>query len=115
MVMVRKIQESEIKGTKVQKNLSISRALFGVLFEAIRDGFNDREVLTREDIARVEKKFEESWFHVESLFDNTCAQCTDIPWYIRDERRKDAITRLIYARLRMNLEGSIRVKSAQQL
>ena len=104
MVMVRKIQESEIKGTKVQKNLSISRALFGVLFEVIYESFNEREVLTREDITRIKKKFEESWFHVESLFDNTCAQCTNVPWYVRDERRKDAITRLVYAHLRMQIE-----------
>ncbi len=104
MVMVGEIKESEIKGTKVQKNLNISRALFAIVFKAIRDGFGEREVLTREDVSRVEAKFEESWFHIESLFDNTCAQCTDVPWYIRDERRKDAITRLVYARLRMNVE-----------
>ena len=104
MVMVRRIKESEIKGTKVQKNLNISRALFSIVFEVIRDGFGEREVLSREDVDRIEKKFGESWPHVASLFDNTCAQCTDIPWYIRDERRKDAITRLVYARLRMNLD-----------
>ena len=104
MAMVRRINESEIKGTKVQKNLNISRALFGIVFEAIREGFAEREVLTREDVTRIEKKFEESWMHIESLFDNTCAECINVPWYIRDERRKDAITRLVYARLRMNLE-----------
>ena len=104
MVMVKKINEREIKGTKVQKNLNISKALFSIIFESIRDSFGEREVLSREDVDKIEKKFGESWFHVESLFDNTCAQCTDIPWYIRDERRKDAITRLVYARLRMNVE-----------
>lgn len=104
MVMTESVKECEIKGTKVQKNLNISRALFNVMFDALRDCFGDREVMTRGDLERVEKKLDASWFHVESLFDNTCAQCSDIPWYVRDERRKDAITRLVYARLRMNIE-----------
>ncbi len=60
--------------------------------------------MTREDLGKIEKKFNESWRHVESLFDNTCAQCTDVPWYVRDERRKDAITRLVYVRLMMSVE-----------
>ncbi|MEI6558856.1 MAG: hypothetical protein WCO00_10660 [Rhodospirillaceae bacterium] len=104
MVMTRRISESEIKGAKVKKNLNISRALFSIIFETIRESLNERDVLTIEDIARIEKKFDESWFHVESLFDNTCSQCTEAPWYVRDERRKDAVTRLVYARLLIAIE-----------
>ncbi len=104
MVSIRKIQESDVKGVKVQKNLNIAKALFKIVFESIYDGFGDRPIITREDVSRIEKKIDESWHHVESLFDNTCAQCTDIPWYVRDERRKDAITRLVYVRLMMLID-----------
>ena len=103
MVTVRKITDSQIKGTKVQKNLSIARALFKIIFESIHEGFGEREVISKEEISKIEKKFDESWPHVESLFDNTCSQCTDTRWYIRDERRKDAITRMVFSKIIMGV------------
>lgn len=103
MAAVRKITDSQIKGTKVQKNLGISRALFNIIFETIHEGFQGRSTLGLDDIAKIEKKLTESWPHVESLFDNTCAQCMGTHWYVRDERRKDAITRLVYAKIVMAL------------
>ena len=97
------ITESQIKGTKVQKNLGISRALFNIIFETIHEGFGERSAISWEEIARIEKKLEESWPHVESLFDNTCAQCMDTRWYVRDERRKDFLTRLVFAKIVMGV------------
>ncbi len=104
MATVRNITGAQIKGTKVQKNLSVARALLNIVFESIHDGFGDRVSITWEEIAKIETKIEESWPHVETLFDNTCAQCLDTCWYVRDERRKDALTRLIYAKIIMGVK-----------
>ncbi|MEI6556787.1 MAG: hypothetical protein WCO00_00145 [Rhodospirillaceae bacterium] len=99
MAAVDTISGKEIHGTRVQKNLSISRALFNIIFESIDRELMICEVVTLDEVRRIEKKLNESWHHIESLFDNTCAQCMETQWYVRDERRKDAITRLVYARL----------------
>ena len=103
MAAVQKIGGGEIQGTRVQKNLSISRALFNIIFESIEEELKVCDVVTLDEVKRIEKKIEESWHHIESLFDNTCAQCMETHWYVRDERRKDAITRLVYARLIMGV------------
>lgn len=103
MATVRKITEAQIKGTKVQKNLNISRVLFNIIFETLYDGFGDRQTMSLEEVNRIEKKLEESWPHVESLFDGTCAECLGTPWYVRDERRKDSLTRLVYAKIVMGV------------
>ncbi len=105
MVAIREITESQLKGTKVQKNLTIAQALFKIIFETIHDGVGDRIYITWEEIAKIEKRFEETWPHVESMFDNTCAQCMDTSWYVRDERRKDSITRLVFARIVMGISS----------
>jgi len=101
MAAAANIEESEIRGDKSKKNLNICRALFHIIFESLRDSFAGRTEIGVEDVARVRRKFEETSRHVVSLFDNTCAQCLDTHWYVRDDRRKDAITRLLYARLVM--------------
>ncbi|MEI6558380.1 MAG: hypothetical protein WCO00_08210 [Rhodospirillaceae bacterium] len=103
MAAVQKIGEDEIRGKRVQKNLSISRALFNIIFDSIDEDLRASDVVTIEEVKRIEKKINESWFHIESLFDNTCSQCMETHWYVRDERRKDAITRLVYARLIMGV------------
>lgn len=97
------IAESEITGEKSRKNLNICRALFRILFDGLRDGFAGRTEIRREDVAAIRRRFEESGMHVESLFDNTCSRCLDTPWYVRDERRRDSITRFLYARLIMKV------------
>lgn len=97
------IVEAEITGTKSKKNLNICQSLFTIIFAGLRDSFAGRAEIGVEEVNRVRRKFEESARHIDSLFDNTCARCLDTHWYIRDDRRKDAITRLLYARLAMGV------------
>ena len=103
MADVKKITDDGITGDKHKKNFNISRVLFGIIFEAIHDGFGERPLITWDEVAKIREKFEESWPHIESLFDNTCARCLDTHWYVRDDRRKDSITRLVFARLAMSV------------
>ena len=103
MAAVQKIGEEEIKGMRVQKNLSISRALFNIIFDSIDEELKICDVVTLDEVKRIEKKLKDTWHHIESLFDNTCAQCMETHWYVRDERRKDALTRLVYARIIMGI------------
>lgn len=103
MVAARQIAESQIKGRKVRKNLDISKALFDIIFECIDGGFAGREVISRSEVGKIRQKLTDCWPKVESLFDNTCAECTKTHWYIRDERRKDALTRLVFAKVVMGV------------
>ena len=94
----------DIKGTKVEQNLNISRALFVIVFDCLTDAFDKHgDVIHRSDLVGIRQRFEESWHHIESLFDNTCSRCQDLPWYVRDDRRQDSLTRLIYVRIAMNV------------
>jgi hypothetical protein len=103
MAKVRQITEIEIKGTKVQKNINISKALFQIIFESIADAMGDRALITLPEVERLRVRLEEAWPHMESLFDSTCSACMETPWYVRDGRRKDALTRLVFARIIMNV------------
>ena len=98
---IRKITEADIKGTKVKKNLDISRSFFTTVFDAIYKGFGERVVLTAGEVAGVKAGLESCWPTFETMFGNSCVQCMEAPWFAQDERRKDAITRLVFARILM--------------
>lgn len=100
---VKKITESQIKGTKVKKNLDISRSFFSTVFETIYKGFGERVVLTEEEVAKIKAGIEASWPEFETMFGNTCVQCMEAPWFTQDERRKDAVTRLVFSRILMKI------------
>ncbi|CAK0767432.1 hypothetical protein WCLP8_4070003 [uncultured Gammaproteobacteria bacterium] len=103
MVEPRQISDVQVKGRKVRKNLDISKALFRIIFESIDDSFAGRETISRSEIGKIQQKLMDCWPQVETLFDNTCAECTATHWYIRDERRKDALTRLVFAKVIMRV------------
>ena len=100
---IRKITEAQIKGTKVKKNLDISRSFFSLVFESIYKNFGNRAALNGRDIARIKAGIEASWPEFESMFGDTCVQCMEAPWFAQDERRKDAITRLVFSRILMKV------------
>ncbi|MEI6558381.1 MAG: hypothetical protein WCO00_08215 [Rhodospirillaceae bacterium] len=99
----RKITEAQIKGTKVKKNLDISRSFFNTVFDSIYKGFGERVVLSGREVAAVKAGIEASWPQFETMFGNTCVQCMEAPWFAQDERRKDFITRLVCSRIFMRV------------
>lgn len=98
-----KVRNANVKGTRVRKNLDISKSLFDIFFNSLRNELREQSVITEASVDRIERRLRAAWPQVETLFDGTCAACMDAPRYIRNNDRKDFVTRLVFAKILMHV------------
>ncbi len=97
------VVDPESQGKLAQKNAETARLLFKTMQDMLVRSFTGRETISLDDLQLVLKKFEERWATIETLFDRAASEGIDALTFIQNDRRKDHLTRLIFARILMKI------------
>ena len=97
------VVDPESKGKLAQKNAETAKLLFKTMQDMLLKAFANRDSIAYEDLQVVLKKFEERWSTIETLFDRAASDGIDALTFIQNDRRKDQLTRLVFARILMKL------------
>ncbi len=65
--------------------------------------FTGRETITLADMRIVLNRFEERWATIQSLFDRAAGESIDDLSFVQNDRRKDHLTRLLFAKVLMKV------------
>ena len=90
--------------TKIaQKNAETAKLLFNTMQDMLVKAFAGREQISPDDLRGALKKFEERWATIVTLFDRAASESIDALSFVQNDRRKDHLARLVFARLLMNV------------
>ena len=84
-----------------KKHLEVTKAFSGIVFESMMKDFNDVEVITKSQVEKMFKHLESCWTYIESLHDLVIKSSEH--QYVKDPRRHDYITRLIFSRIMVKI------------
>jgi len=97
------VVDPESQGKLAQKNAETAKLLFKTMQDMLVRAFVGREHISAADLRGVLKKFEERWATIETLFDRAASEGIDALTFIQNDRRKDHLTRLVFARVLMKV------------
>lgn len=97
------VVDPESQGRLAQKNAETAKLLFKTMQDMLVRAFANRDSIGLDDLRGVLAKFEERWATIETLFDRAASEGIDALTFIQNDRRKDHLTRLIFARVLMKV------------
>ncbi|MEI6557307.1 MAG: hypothetical protein WCO00_02790 [Rhodospirillaceae bacterium] len=98
------VVDPEGQGKLAQKNAETAKLLFNTMQDMLVRSFAGRQSITQGDLRLVLGKFEERWATIETLFDRAASESINDLTFIQNDRRKDHLTRLVFARILMKVQ-----------
>ena len=97
------VVDPESQSKLAQKNAETAKVLFKTMQDMLVRAFAGREHISADEMRGVLKKFEERWAAVEPLFDRAASEGIEALSFVQNDRRKDHLTRLVFARVLMKI------------
>lgn len=86
-----------------QKNAEVARTLFHTIQDSLLRSFAGRTEVSVQEVQANLNKFQERWSTIETFFTRAADETINSLSYVQQDRRKDHLTRLIFARILMKV------------
>lgn len=97
------VVNADNKGQLVRQNTAVARALLNLIRETMLDSLGNRQPITLQDIEGALGRLEDCWPKIESLFERAANATIGSLSFVAQDRRKDHLTRLLFAKLMMKV------------
>ncbi|MEI8393868.1 MAG: hypothetical protein WCF85_03965 [Rhodospirillaceae bacterium] len=106
------VVDADSQGQLANKNAEAARKLFTTIQQSLLGACGDRDQVSVQELTANLKKFEDRWPTIESFFTRAADEAISSLCYVAQDRRKDHLTRLIFARILMSVTERPVAKSA---
>ncbi|CAK0739487.1 putative DUF262 domain-containing protein [uncultured Gammaproteobacteria bacterium] len=97
------VVNAENKGQLIQQNTAVARALLNLIRETMLGSFGNRQQISVQDMENALHRLEECWPSIENLFERAANATIGSLSFVAQDRRKDHLTRLLFAKLLMRI------------